>query len=99
MPCPVCESAAEGKELLAVIASVFNQWRVSGSKVTCSDVCHERLVACLEAEYGTHYRCVRMSTGEEFRVPTRDIIERGVKERDLDQYPHWDEEDGPHART
>ena len=72
-----------------VIASA--QGRVP--KLTCSDACHERLVALLEAEFGTHKQCVRMSTGEVFRVPTRDIIERGIREQDLDQYPHWHEGD------
>lgn len=87
MSCPICESDAEGEELLAVIWSAIAR----GPKVTCSDACHERLVACLEGLYGKYKRCERMSTGEAFRVPLRDIIERGLKERDLDRYPHWDE--------
>ena len=86
MSCPICESGAEGKELLPVIVAA-----VRGNKITCSPACHERLVACLEAEYGTHKQCVRISTGEAFRVPLRDIIEKGLREQDLDQYPHWDE--------
>ena len=34
----------------------------------------------------------RMNDGEVFRVPIRDIIERGVKEHELDKYPLWEED-------
>ena len=81
MSCPVCESGVEGKELLVAIAQSMD-----GTKISCSEACYERLVACLEAEFGTHKRCVRMSTGEEFRVPLRTIIEAGISEGDLDKY-------------
>ena len=88
MSCPVCESGAEGKELVRVIARAMD-----GNKITCSEACHELLVACLEGRFGTHKRCVRMSTGEAFRVPVRTIIEVGIREGDLDKYPRWDEKE------
>ncbi len=64
-----------------------------GPKVTCSDECHDALVADMERQFGTHKKVVRTSTGEVFRVPLRDFVEMGVQERDLDQYPRWDEEE------
>ena len=88
MSCPVCESGAEGEELFLVIARSLD-----GRKITCSDQCHERLVACLEGRFGTHKRVVRVPTGEEFRVPLRTIIEVGIREVDLDKYPRWDEQE------
>ncbi|MDP2660952.1 MAG: hypothetical protein Q8R28_09510 [Dehalococcoidia bacterium] len=54
---------------------------------TCGPTCHEELVAWFEREVGTHKRVTRMTTGETFMVPVRDIIEKGVREEDLDQYP------------
>jgi len=30
-------------------------------------------------------------TGEAFKVPTRDIIDQGVKEQGLDKYPKWED--------
>jgi len=33
---------------------------------------------------------VRQSTGIAYKVPIRDIIERGIREQDLDQYPLWE---------
>ena len=59
-----------------------------GRQLTCSDECHDELVSRLLLKYGEFKIVVRMSTGESFKVPTRDIIEKGIREKDLDQYPH-----------
>jgi len=65
-----------------------------GRETTCSDTCHEELVRRLIAEFGEFKKVVRQKTGVAYRVPTTDIIELGVKEVDLDQYPRWEEKDG-----
>ncbi|GAI47473.1 unnamed protein product, partial [marine sediment metagenome] len=54
--------------------------------MTCSEQCHEELVRRLVAEFGEFKKVVRMSTGIAYKVPTRDIIERGIREEELDQY-------------
>ncbi|KKL78846.1 hypothetical protein LCGC14_2020730, partial [marine sediment metagenome] len=64
-----------------------------GRELTCSDQCHEDLTRRLIARFGEFKKVVRQSTGVAYKVPTRDIIERGVREQDLDQYPIWDEEE------
>ncbi len=35
---------------------------------------------------------VRASTSVAYRVPTRDIIEKGIREQDLERYLKWEEE-------
>jgi hypothetical protein len=40
---------------------------------------------------GEFKKVVRIMTGEAFRVPTRDILENGLREQDLDKYPKWEE--------
>ena len=70
MTCPVCESVAEGEDLVRVIAPA-----VTGVQLTCSEACHERLVEAFETPFGKDKRVTRMSTGETFRVPGRQIIE------------------------
>jgi len=55
--------------------------------VTCSKECHERLIEALEAEFGRYKRVVDDVTGKTHRVPTRDIIEKGLKYGDLSKYP------------
>ena len=58
--------------------------------ITCCAACHEAFVGEMEREFGTHKKIVRMRTGEEFRVPVRDMIEVGVREEELDKYPRWE---------
>jgi len=64
-----------------------------GRELTCSDECHQVLASRLIAEFGEFKKVVRASTGVAYRVPTRDIIERGLREQDLDQYPLWEDKD------
>ena len=70
---------------------VCQQLYNGGRELTCSDECQEELVRRLIAEFGEFKKVVRASTGIAYKVPTRDIIEKGVREQDLDQYPLWEE--------
>lgn len=60
-------------------------------RLTCSQACHDELANRLVTQYGEFKKVARMTTGEAFKVPTRDIIEKGIRERDLDQYPRWED--------
>lgn len=60
-------------------------------KITCSDDCHEKFVEFCEAQYGTSKNVVDQTTGVSYKVPTRDIIEKGLKWEDLTNYPLWEE--------
>ena len=63
---------------------------VTGDRLTCGKFeCHEVLVQATINTFGEFKKIVRVSTGEAFKVPTRDLIELGVKEQDLDRYPAW----------
>ena len=68
---------------------VCHQLYDGGRELTCSDECHEELVRRLISEFGEFKKVVRMSTGVSYKVPTRDIIERGIREQALEQYPIW----------
>jgi len=59
--------------------------------MTCSDECHEELVRRLVAGSGEFKKVIRLSTGVAYKVPTMDIIEKRVKEEELDRYPIWEE--------
>jgi len=61
-----------------------------GREMTCGDECHEELARRLIMQFGEFKRVVRQSTGVAYKVPTRDIIENGLKEADLDRYPLWE---------
>ena len=50
---------------------------------------HERLIQELIARFGEYKKVVRVRTGVAYKVPTRDILEKGIREQDLDWYPEW----------
>lgn len=62
-----------------------------GREITCSDTCHEILILKLERKFGKFKKVVRSSTGVAYRVPLREIAEKGLREQDLDRYPVWKE--------
>ncbi len=55
------------------------------------DESRERLIQELIAGVGEFKKVVRMRTGVAYKVPARDIIEKGIREQDLDRYPLWEE--------
>ena len=59
--------------------------------MTCSDECHEELVRRLVADSGEFKKVIRLSTGVAYKVPTMDIIEKVLKEENLDRYPIWED--------
>jgi hypothetical protein len=44
----------------------------------------------MELQFGTYKKVLDMDTGVAFKVPLRDIIEKGLKQRDLKNYPEWE---------
>lgn len=54
---------------------------------TCSDECHDLFMQKLIKEFGEYKIVVDMVTGKEHRVPIVDIIEKGIKQEDLKNYP------------
>lgn len=72
--------------------AVCGAFYIDGRAMTCSQPCHDKLVDHLLAKFGEFKKVVRVSTGEAFKVPTRDIIEKGLREQELDQYPRWEGE-------
>jgi len=73
---------------------ICHQVYEGGRELTCSDQCHQELVRRLIAKLGEFKKVVRMTTGVAYKVPTRDIIEPGVKEEELDRYPLWNGNEG-----
>ncbi|KKK76976.1 hypothetical protein LCGC14_2858230 [marine sediment metagenome] len=63
------------------------------SRLTCSDDCHEKAVDIIEGQFGVYKKVVDAVSGNIYRVPVRDIIELGLKQQDLKNYPAWVEVD------
>ncbi len=60
------------------------------TRITCSEKCHKLFVRALTSQFGEFKRVVDQTTEKSYRVPTKDIIEKGLKWRDLARYPEWD---------
>jgi hypothetical protein len=64
------------------------------TRITCSDKCHRLFVKSLIGQFGEYKRVVDQTTGKSYRVSTKDIIEKGLKWRDLSKkYREWQEEE------
>lgn len=63
---------------------------VSG-RMTCSEKCHNEFIKFGEKKFGMTKKVVDVTTGIAYKVPTRDIINRGLSWRDLRKYPQWED--------
>ena len=59
------------------------------SKITCSDECHNKFISLMEKQVGKFKKVTDETTGISYRVPTKDIIENGLRQQDLSKYPIW----------
>lgn len=61
----------------------------NNQKLSCSDKCHEVLVNTIENKMGQYKKIIDQSTNKAYRVPTKEIIEKGLRQEDLVNYPEW----------
>lgn len=59
--------------------------------VTCSSKCHEEFVKLCGEKFGVFKKVIDETTNITYKVPTRDIIEKGLKWEELAKYPVWRE--------
>jgi hypothetical protein len=62
-----------------------------GRMYTCSEECHKKFVDHLVLVFGEFKKVVDAETGIAYKVPTRDIVEKGLRQQDLHTYPEWKE--------
>jgi hypothetical protein len=58
-------------------------------QVICSEKCHETLIQRLEQEFGTHMKVVDLKTMKAYCVPLRDIVEGGLRRKNLKYFSEW----------
>ncbi len=58
---------------------------------TCSAECHETFITRMEERFGTHKRITSLETGLTHLIPTRVIVERGIRSDELTNYPLADD--------
>ena len=57
---------------------------------TCGTECHELLVGEYEQMWGTYKKIIDASTNIAYKVPTRVLIESGIRAEELPNFPRWD---------
>ncbi len=58
-----------------------------GRAYTCDEVCHAQWIEALIRQYGETRPITHLETGKVYAVPTRVILESGIKGSDLAKYP------------
>lgn len=57
---------------------------------TCSDKCHEEFVTDCIQKYGMFKKITDCTTQISYKIPVRVILEEGVNQEDLVNYPVWE---------
>ena len=66
---------------------------VQGKRLlTCGQECHGEIVGRMVAVLGEFRQVVDAETGLAHRVPTKDVLENGLRHADLAKYPLWEEQ-------
>ncbi len=58
-----------------------------GRSFTCDEACHHTWVEGIIKKFGETRPITSMETGKVYAVPTRVILEQGIKGSDLEKYP------------
>ncbi len=58
-----------------------------GRAFTCDEACHGKWIEALIAQFGETRPITSLETGKTHAVPTRVILEKGIKGSDLVTYP------------
>jgi hypothetical protein len=69
------------------------------TRITCSDRCHRLFVAELIKQFGEFKLIVDQTSGKSYKVPTKDIIEKGLAWRDLSRYAELGENPLPNSEV
>ena len=83
---PIFDNAAKG------FCIMCNTPAVPGG-MTCSENCHKEFIRLCEEKFGKVKKVIDQTTDVAYEVPTRDIVEIGLKWEDLAKYPMWNDKD------
>ncbi len=61
----------------------------SHQKITCGNFCHEKFIIKMMKEHGLFKKVIDIETGIAYKIPTRLIIEEGLRQTELKNYPVW----------
>lgn len=59
------------------------------NKITCSDHCHDKYIEKMMIQCGLFKKVIDQKTNIAYKVPIRVIIEEGLKQEELKNFPEW----------
>jgi len=77
------------EDIMDVKSICCNSDVVINNKITCSDFCHNQYILKKIDEDGLFKKVVDLDSGITYRVPTRLLIEEGLRQEDLKNFPVW----------
>lgn len=57
--------------------------------ITCSDECHYKFIEKMLEEFGEYKKITDETSGISYKVPTRQIVEEGITQNQLKNFPVW----------
>jgi len=58
--------------------------------ITCSEECHSKFVEKMLDEFGEYKKITDNVSGLTYKVPTKQIVEKGITQEQLKDFPLWD---------
>ena len=77
------------KQILDVKSVCCNSDVEIHSKITCGNNCHEKFIIKMIQDHGLFKKVVDIESGIAYKIPTRLIIEEGLRQEELKNYPTW----------
>jgi rubredoxin len=86
-------SVRKWKMKLCIVCNNLYDKHLPGARMnTCGDVCHKTFIDNFVARFGEFKKVTDGTTGKSYKVPTRVICEKGIRQQELNRYPLWTEE-------
>ncbi len=57
--------------------------------ITCSEECHSKFVEKMLEEFGEYKKITDDDSGLSYKVPTKQIVEEGITQDQLKNFPFW----------
>ena len=95
MICRRCNKVANydyrivGENVLDVKSKCCNDDVTIQQKITCSDICHDKFVELLIGDKGKYQKIIDIESGKAHKIPTIVVIEEGITQPQLKNYPLW----------
>ena len=77
------------KEIMDVKSGCCDSDIESHQKITCGEYCHDKFIVKMIHEHGLYKKVIDQETNIAYKIPTRLIIEEGLRQENLKNYPQW----------